>query len=99
VEKAPKIDGIADDAVWKIAPAITTRDRVANADIEIRTVHNNRKIFFLVRFPNGTGGRQHKTLQWNVALQGYRSGPEREDSFVLKTASFSSGTWNPSRSI
>ena len=84
VDKAPNIDGVADEAVWKNAPAITTRDQVANIDIELRTVHNGQTIFFLVRFPDDTEDRQHKTLEWNDALQAYRSGPEREDSFVFK---------------
>ena len=84
VDKAPRIDGYADEAVWKNAPAITTRDQVANIDIELRTVHTGQTIFFLVCFPDDTEDRQHKTLEWNEALQGYRSGPEREDSFVFK---------------
>ena len=84
VDKAPKIDGYGDEAVWKKATAITTRDKVANIDIELRTVHDGQTIFFLVRFPDDTEDREHKTLEWNEKLQAYRSGPEREDSFVFK---------------
>ena len=84
VNKAPNIDGLADDPAWKNAPMIITRDKVAEIDIELRTVHSDESLFFLVRFPDATEDRRHKTLKWNNSLQAYRSGFEREDSFVFK---------------
>ncbi len=83
VEQIPTIDGIV-DKLWIAVPAIKTHDRVANIDIEVRSVHNDESIFFLIRYPDPSESRAHKFLNWDETLQSYRTGPKREDSFVLK---------------
>jgi len=84
VNVGPIIDGIGDDKVWKTVSPIKTRDTVANIDIELRSVHTDKSIFIMARFPDQTENRQHKYLLWNEDLKSYRSGPKREDSFILK---------------
>lgn len=84
VDTPPNIDCLADDGVWANAPAATTRDAKAGIPIELRTVHTEDSIFFLVVFPDSTENRHHKRLIWNDDLKAYRSGPTREDSFVFK---------------
>ena len=80
----PVIDGIADDAAWKSAPTVTTKDTIANISIELQAVYTDEEVFIKVRFPDTTENREHKTLVWNSDLEVYRTGTKREDSFVLK---------------
>lgn len=83
-ERAPVVDGVADDPAWSRAAAVTRRDPVARIDIELRAVHDGEHIYLLARFPDPTENRQHKTLQWDPGEGRYRTGPEREDTLVLK---------------
>ncbi|HSH69000.1 MAG TPA: ethylbenzene dehydrogenase-related protein [Deferrisomatales bacterium] len=82
--RPPTIDGVADDPVWNDTPAITSRDPVAHIDIELRAAHDGEHLYLLARFPDPTEDRQHKTLVWDPAKARYRTGPEREDTLVLK---------------
>ncbi|MDF1552004.1 MAG: ethylbenzene dehydrogenase-related protein [Deferrisomatales bacterium] len=82
--RPPTIDGVADDPVWNDTPAITSRDPVARIDIELRAAHDGEHLYLLARFPDPTEDRQHKTLVWDPAEARYRTGPEREDTLVLK---------------
>lgn len=84
VTRSPAIDGIADDDVWKNVPVTVTRDRIANIDIELRSVNTRDMLFFLVRYPDSSESRKHKYLEWNETQKVYRSGPKREDTFVFK---------------
>ena len=47
---APVIDGRADDAVWKAAPAITTLDFSSQRPITLKSVVTATDIFFLVTY-------------------------------------------------
>jgi hypothetical protein len=83
-DEAPVIDGDASDPAWSRAKAVTTRDRIAGMEISLRSVHTDDEVFFLVEFPDPTESRAHKTLIWDEAAERYRSGPQREDTFVFK---------------
>lgn len=83
-DEAPTIDGDAGDPVWSRATPITTRDHIADIEITLRSVHTDDEVFILVQFPDPTENRTHKTLIWDDAEKRYRSGPQREDTFVFK---------------
>lgn len=80
----PFIDGRGDDAVWSRATAITTRDAVAGIDVTLKSVYTDEEVFFLVQFPDDDEDRDHKKMLWDGAQERYRTGPVREDTFVLK---------------
>jgi hypothetical protein len=82
--RAPTIDGVADEPVWSGAPAVTSRDPIAHIDIELRAVHDGEHLFVLARFSDTTENRQHKLLLWDPAEGRYHTGPEREDTLILK---------------
>jgi hypothetical protein len=84
VDKAPLIDGVGSDAAWSKAKAITTYDKVAEIDIIIKAVYTDKKIFFLVTFPDKDESRTHRSWTWNKASEEYEQGKDREDVFVLK---------------
>ncbi len=55
-----------------------------NLDFQGRLHPSN--FFFLVRFPDEQANREHKTYVWDEAAGRYRTGPDREDTFVFKWA-------------
>lgn len=81
---SPVVDGVGDDSIWLGAQSISTHDAVADIDHEIRCVHTDEQIFFLVRFPDTDENREHKPLVWNSKEQRYVLGSTREDTLVLK---------------
>ena len=83
-DHAPVIDGRADDPVWSRAPAVTTIDAVAKIPLTLKSVHTDAEIFLLVTYPDATENREHKTMLWDPATEMYRTGPKREDVFVVK---------------
>jgi hypothetical protein len=84
VDKAPAIDGKSDDAVWAQAKSVTTRDAIASTEITLKSVYTEDEVFMLVQYPDRTENRAHKSLMWDEAAKRYRSGPQREDTFVFK---------------
>ncbi len=84
VAQAPTVDGIADEAIWSKAKAVITHDPLANINVTIKAVHTTDSIFFLVTFPDRTENRHHKTMVWVPEQDRYRTGPTREDTFVIK---------------
>jgi len=80
----PVIDGNADDVAWSEAKPIVTRDPVAGIDITLKAVYDDTQIAFLVRFPDASEDRQHKTMFWDKDLKMYKTGPKREDVFLFK---------------
>ena len=84
VDTVPVIDGNSTDAAWRSAGAIVTRDRLADIDVTIKAVHDKRRIFFLVQFPDPDESREHRNWIWDESDHRYRVGPEREDCFVFK---------------
>jgi hypothetical protein len=83
-DEAPLIDGNGNDPVWGRANPVTTRDRIADIDITLRSVYTADEVFILVEFPDQTENRAHKTMIWDETAKRYRSGPQREDTFVFK---------------
>lgn len=83
INNEPVIDGHV-ETIWNSIPELVTKDPVANIDISIRAMYSGDRLFFLVRFPDGSENRAHKTLVWDPALEIYQVGPQREDVFVFK---------------
>ncbi|MHC4295376.1 MAG: ethylbenzene dehydrogenase-related protein [Planctomycetota bacterium] len=83
-DEVPVIDGNGNDPVWGRANPITTRDRIADIEITLRSVYSADEVFVLVEFPDQTENRAHKTLIWDEEAKRYRIGPQREDTFVFK---------------
>jgi hypothetical protein len=84
VPRAPVIDGYGDDDAWSRAEAVTTMDVVAEVPLTLKAVHSEKRVYFLVSYPDTTENRQHKTMFWDAQAGIYRMGPEREDMFVFK---------------
>ncbi len=84
VAQEPDIDGRSDEAVWSAAKPVITHDRVAGIDITLKAVYTEDSIFMLVTFPDPSESRDHKTMIWNADQQYYRTGNNREDTFVIK---------------
>jgi hypothetical protein len=85
-DRGPTIDGIDLDAAWQNIEPLTSFDSVANIDIQLKSVHTDKKIFFLINFPDKDESRAHRMWQWNKEKKMYDEGAEREDVFVLKWA-------------
>jgi len=83
VSEAPVIDGLVDD-VWSKTSMITVRDEVAKIDVELSALHDSRRVYIKVRFPDTSENRSHKPLVWDTNNELYRVGPKREDIFVFK---------------
>lgn len=84
VDSAPTIDGVASDPVWSRADAVVTHDPVAKIDVTIKSVYTSDRIYFLVTFPDENESRDHKTMLWVAEQERYRTGYDREDTFVFK---------------
>lgn len=84
VDGAPVIDGLADEAIWSQAKPVVTRDSLANIDITIKAVHTKDSLYILATFPDSTENRNHKTMVWVPEQERYRTGADREDTFVIK---------------
>ena len=86
VDQPPVIDGDADDAAWHLAEQIVTREQKGNIDIALKAVYSDKKIYIKVEFQDPDESRVHKPLVWNSEKKMYETGPDREDTFVLKWA-------------
>lgn len=84
VAQEPTIDGVANDKVWSQTNAITTHDNIADIDMVLKAVYTDKKIFFLVTYPDKDKSEGHKTWTWNKQKQEYETGKDREDTFVFK---------------
>lgn len=83
-DSPPIIDGIASDECWRTTPPLATADAMAKIEIEIRAAYTEQEIFLLVKFPDKTENREHRTLIWDKTANLYLGGPQREDVFVFK---------------
>ncbi|MCB1744426.1 MAG: hypothetical protein KDK91_28920 [Gammaproteobacteria bacterium] len=84
VSQPPAIDGVASESSWSRPKAVVTRDAVSAVDVELRCLYSSQAIFFLVSYADPDESREHKTMHWDPEQKRYRSGPEREDTFVFK---------------
>ena len=82
--QSPLVDGIAADAAWKNAAAVTTFDPIAQVEITIKSVYDDTNLYFLVSYPDQDESRQHKSWIWDKEEKIYKEGPDREDVFVFK---------------
>lgn len=84
VARAPVIDGNDTDSVWAHAKKYTVYDEVAKIDVTLKAVYTDTEIFFLVSYPDTDKSNTHKSWVWDKTMEMYRSGPDREDTFVFK---------------
>ncbi|MFA5088698.1 MAG: ethylbenzene dehydrogenase-related protein [Candidatus Omnitrophota bacterium] len=83
-ELAPVIDGSGTDEVWAGVREYSTYDRVAQINIILKAVYTDTEIFFLVSYPDTDKSDTHKSWKWDEATQMYKTGPDREDTFIFK---------------
>ncbi len=83
-DKAPNIDGVASENIWARAQALVTHDPRAATDLTIRAVYTDDRVYILARFPDPDENRTHKTQVWVPDQDRYRTGTDREDTFVIK---------------
>jgi hypothetical protein len=50
IDGNPLIDGNAEDLVWEKATVLIKRDKVANIDVSIRWIYNDKNIYFISAF-------------------------------------------------
>lgn len=98
-DAAPTLDGKADDKVWSRAKPLNVVVRRVlppnvgtSATVEIRSVHTNTHVYFLVTWEDEAASVSHKTWTWNSESKTYDEGKDREDMFAL--AFEHSGTFN-----
>lgn len=84
VARAPIIDGSGADAVWAQAQEFTTYDEVAKINMTLRAVYTDSEIFFLISYPDSDESITHKTWVWDKTAEMYKTGLDREDTFVFK---------------
>ncbi|MBF0158279.1 MAG: hypothetical protein HQL58_02030 [Magnetococcales bacterium] len=84
VDQLPVLDGKAADAAWSVAPAIKTKDLMTGEEVTLKAVYNQDSLAILVQFADKVENRAHKLQFWDETTKQYLTGPQREDSFVLK---------------
>jgi len=82
--EAPIVDGKGREAAWQKAQAIITHDKIADINVTLKAIYTDKKVFFLVTFPDINESRSHKSWQWDKIKGMYIPGNDREDSFVFK---------------
>jgi hypothetical protein len=84
VTQAPVVDGVGNDPAWSGSKSVTVRDPIAGQDVTINAVYTDDEIFIRASFHDETKEITHKTLAWDKAAKKYRTGPDREDAFIMK---------------
>ncbi|MDD5194569.1 MAG: ethylbenzene dehydrogenase-related protein [Candidatus Omnitrophica bacterium] len=84
VAQAPAIDGSGADEIWAQATEYVTYDKAAKINITLKAAYTDTQIFFLVSYPDADKSDTHKTWEWDKTTQMYKSGFDREDTFVFK---------------
>jgi hypothetical protein len=98
----PKLDGLADDEVWKTAPEVVVRtargfnlaDKSGDVDVLVRAVHDGNKAYVLYRWKDPTRSQKHIPLQktaegWKLVHSNYFNNDENEfyeDKFAVMIA-------------
>ncbi len=87
VADAPTLDGVASDEGWKAAAPLQVQatrplppDKGASVSVEVRSVHTDTDVYFLVTWADATESVSHKTWIWTDS---YEQGDDREDMFAL----------------
>lgn len=91
----PTIDGVADDAAWARAEALTVPLAYgAVAEATLKAVYTNDEIFLLVSWADPTRDDQYHPWLWDQALGRWVEGSQVDDGLLL---SFEAGCeWTPS---
>jgi hypothetical protein len=78
------IDGMEQEQAWgKIKPLIF-HDPIADIDITMKVLYNEKDLFMLVSFPDSSENKVHKSWVWDAASNIYKMGRDREDIFIIK---------------
>ncbi len=90
VDKAPELDGHSGDGVWSNAKPLNVIVRRvmapnvgASATVDIRSVHTDTHLYFLVNWEDEKANVSHKTWRWNSESKTYEEGDDREDMFAI----------------
>lgn len=83
-DSAPTIDGVANEDIWARAEALTTHDPLSETDLTIKAVYTDDRVYVLASFPDRDENRTHKTQIWAPDQDRYRTGLDREDTFIIK---------------
>ncbi len=90
VDAAPLVDGQADDAAWQRAIPLQVPVRPAFVPaageppvVDIRAVHTEGHLAFLVSWADTTPSTTHKSWVWDAEGGQYIQGDDREDMFAL----------------
>jgi len=84
VNEAPDINGDGNDKVWESAETSIIKDTRSEVDVTLKAVYSKDMIFFLVRYPDPIEDRLHKPWVWDMEIEAYQLGPQREDTFAFK---------------
>jgi hypothetical protein len=95
VEKAPAIDGKADDPAWARAKSLTVPLAYGPVkEATLKAVYTEKEVFLLVSWPDATKDDQHHPWVWDAEQGRYVEGPQVEDQLLV---SFEAGCeWTPS---
>jgi hypothetical protein len=63
---------------------VTTLDFSSQRPFELRSIHTDDMIYFLVQFPDAAPSETHKCWIWDKGEEVYKPGNDREDMFVMK---------------
>lgn len=90
VEKAPTVDGDANDDAWKRAKPleitvkrVTDPGRGMSTRVWLRSVHTDTHIYFLAVWEDDSESITHRTWAWNAEKKAYEDAGDREDMFSL----------------
>lgn len=84
VMSPPKIDGSDNDKVWQKAKPITVLDFSSQRPIILKSIHTDKMIFVLAKFPDKAPSESHKTWGWDYEDEIYKQLKDREDVCAIK---------------
>ena len=92
LSSAPKLDGSGDD--WQNFPAVQVsvkptagedaKNYTGSIKVDVRSGTFGDHMYFFIEWPDDTEDATHKTLHWSEEEDGYVTGKDREDRFILK---------------
>ncbi|MGD9108323.1 MAG: ethylbenzene dehydrogenase-related protein [Gammaproteobacteria bacterium] len=70
--------------IWENIKPTETIDYMSSRIISIKSLHNDKYIYFLVKYPDAFPSETHKSMGWDYNENIYRQLGDREDMFVFK---------------
>jgi hypothetical protein len=95
VDRAPTIDGLANEPAWENAAGMTVPLRHGSVkEATLKAAYTTEEVFLLVSWPDPTMDDQHHPWVWSAEEGRYIEGPQVEDSLLV---SIEGGCdWSPS---